>query len=305
MEPVSRFALRLLETPALRLLPSLQKEEQALNVLRANGPQLLPVFTSLGLDGSRGWREPAALIARAIRAEADRMLSAEISELVSSRLELSFFPALAGGRQAPPRARDDLKSLVSRSAAHPVARIALAGSLAAALSDIIDKYIPQAWERKKYLYVEISRVQRLSLAPAEISDLARFVVLVRPAAYLSITAGQTMDKDTGYSPLQEQYLAKILPGIASQAPSLPGVLLNMGLRSTLAFPGTSTVEAVSRLGAILSMRGRALSPAVVVDRGADTPDKSWFNVQRKNARWRGLDGRMLDELYTIAAENGW
>jgi hypothetical protein len=44
---------------------------------------------------------------------------------------------------------------------------------------------------------------------------------------------------------------------------------------------------------------------MVVDRGADSPDKSWFNVSRRNARWRGLDVSMLDELYTIAAENGW
>jgi hypothetical protein len=304
-EPVSRFASRLLETPALRALAALQKEEQALNVLRINGPQLLPVFTSLGLDVSRGWREPAALISRAIRGNVDRMMAAEISDLLSARLTFSFFPAVAGGRQAPARAKEELRALISRAAAHPVARSALAGSLAAALSDIIEKYIPQAWERKKYLYVEITRVQRLALSPADLSDLTRFVVLVRPAAYLSITPGETVDKDAGYAPLQEQYLSKILPGIASQARSLPGALLNLGLRSTLAFPGAGSVEAVCRLGAIMSMRGRALSPAVVVDRGADTPDKSWFNVQRRNARWHGLDGRMLDELYTIAAENGW
>jgi hypothetical protein len=304
-DAVSRFASRLLETPALRPLAALQKEEQAMNVLRINGPQLLPVFSSLGLDTARGWREPAALIARAIRAEADRMMTAEVSNLLSSRLMLSFFPGLTGGRQAPARARDEIRALIARAAAHPVARSALAGSLAAALSDIIEKYIPQAFERKKYTYVEITRVQRLSISPADLSDLMRFVVLVRPAAYLYVTPGETADKDAGYSPLQETYVQKILAGIAAQAPSLPGPLINLGLRCTLAFPGTVRVEAVSRMGAIMSMRGRALSPAVVVDRGADTPDKSWFNVQRKNARWHGLDGQMLDEMYTIAAENGW
>jgi hypothetical protein len=289
----------------LRPLPALQKEEQAMTLLKVNGPQLLPVFTSLGLEVSRGWREPAALIARAIRAEAERMMAAEISELLSARLTFSFFPRVAGGRQAPARAKEELRALIARAAAHPVARSALSGSLAAALSDIIEKYIPQAWERKKYVYVEISRVQRLTLSPAELSELTRFVVLVRPAAYLYVTPGETVDKDAGYSPLQEQYLLKILPGIASQAPSFPAALINLGLRSTLSFPGAGSVEAVSRMGAIMAMRGRALSPAVVVDRGADTPDKSWFNVQRRNARWHGLDGRMLDELYTIAAENGW
>jgi hypothetical protein len=304
-DPVSRFASRLLETPALRLLPSLQKEEQAMNVLRLNGPQLIPVFTSLGMDVSRGWREPAALISRAIRAEADRMMAAEISSLLTARLSLSFFPGLTGGRQAPDQAKEELRTLIVRAAAHPVARSALAGSLAAALSDIIDKYIPQAWERKKYIFVEVTRVQRLSLSPSDLKDLTRFIVLVRPAAYLYVTPGETGDKDVGYSPLQEQYLSKILPGIASQAPSLPRPLLSMGLRCTLAFPGAANLEAVSRMGAILALRGRALSPAAVVDRGADTPDKSWFNVQRRNARWHGFDSLMLDELYTIAAENRW
>jgi hypothetical protein len=233
------------------------------------------------------------------------MMGAEVADLLSSRLMLSFFPGLTGGRQAPARAKDELRALITRAAAHPVARNSLAGSLAAALSDIIDKYIPQAWERKKSVYVEITRVQKLTISPADLSDLTRFVVLVRPAAYLYVTPGETVDKDVGYSPLQETYVQKILASIASQAPSIPGALINMGLRSTLGFPGSPGVEAVSRLGAIMAMRGRALSPAVVVDRGADTPDKSWFNVQRRNARWHGLDGQMLDELYTIAAENGW
>jgi hypothetical protein len=305
-EPVARFAVRLLDTPALRMLPSLQKEEQALNVLRTSGPQLVPVFTSLGMDVSRGWKEPASLVTRAIRAAADRMLEAEIADLVSARVELSFLPGLNGGRPTPARAREELGSLLSRAARHPIARSALSGSIAIARSDIIAKYIPQALERKKYLYVEITRVQRLSLRADEVADLMRFVVLVRPAAYLFVTPGAAIERDAGYAPLQEQYLSKIVTGLAAQLPSFPAAVLSLGLRSTLAYQaGETTVEATARLGAVMAMRGRALAPAVVVDRGADSPDKSWFNVQRKNARWHGLDGAMLDELYTIAADNHW
>jgi hypothetical protein len=267
--------------------------------------QLLPVFTSLGLDVSRGWREPAALVSRAIHAETDAMMAGEVADLLSTRLSFSFFPGLAGGRQAPERAREELRALIARAAAHPVARNALAGSLVIVRSGIIEKYIPQAWERKKYIYVEVSRVQRLAISPADLSDLTRFIVLVRPAAYLFVTPGETVEKDAGYSPLQEPYVQKILPGIVSQVPSLPGALLNLGLRSSIGFAGGSGIEATARLGAIMAMRGRAFAPSLVVDRGADSPDKSWFNVQRRNARWRGLDVRMLDELYTIAAENGW
>ncbi len=306
VDPVSRFAIRLMDAPALRALPALQKEEQALNALRANGPQLVPVFASLGMEVSRGWREPATAVSRAIRAAADRILEGEISELVSSRLQLSFFPALSGGRPAPSSAREELRGLIVRASRHPVARSALSGSLAAARSDIIEKYIPQALERKKYVYVEVSRVQRLSLTPAEVCDLVRFTVMARPAAYLFMTPDEIPGRDSGYTPLQEQYLLKILPGIGSSAPSFPPEVLALGLRCTLPWQeGAAAVEATSRLGAIMAFRGRTLGPAVVVDRGADSPDKSWFNVQRRNARWHGLDGRMLDELYTIASENGW
>jgi hypothetical protein len=305
-EPVSRFVTRLLDSPALRPLSALQKEEQALNVLRTSASQLTPVFTSLGLDVSRGWREPAAQVSRAIRTFADRMLQSEIDEALDSRLELSFWPGIAGGRAANARVKDELRSLIGRVARHPIARSALSGSLAVCRADIIAKYISQAFERKKYLYVELTRVQRLPIPPQQIADLLVFVVLVRPATYLAMAPGAVVERDAGYLPVQEQYLAKILPGLAAQLPSIPSAVLSLGLRSTLAHePGGRPLEATSRLGAILSWRGRALVPAQTVDRGADSPDKSWFSVQRKNARWHGLDGDMLDELYTIAAENRW
>ena len=93
------------------------------------------------------------------------MMGREVAELLSARLSLSFFPALAGGTTGTParRAKSCVRSS-TRAAAHPVARSALSGSLVIVRSAIIEKYIPQAWERKKYIYVEVSRVQRLALS---------------------------------------------------------------------------------------------------------------------------------------------
>jgi hypothetical protein len=304
-EVLARFVSRLFDTPALRTALALQKEEQGLQFLRANGPRLQPVYVSLGMDVSRDWREAASEIARAIRGESDRLLAAELSAMSNTRLSLSFFPALAGGRQPPQRARQELLALFTRLAARPISRAALAGSLAAAQSALTDKYIPQAVERRKYTAVEVSRVQRLSLPPADLADLVRFALMLRPAAYMSLASGDTPEKDAGFTPLQWPYVQKVLTGVCAALPSFPPPLVAMGLRSVLAFPATANVEAVARLAAILALRGRALVPALVVDRGADSPDKSWFNVNRRNARWHGLDPLMLDELYTIAAENGW
>ncbi len=305
-DPLTRFASRLLETPALRPLPALKKEAQALQFLAASGSQLQPVFASLGLDMSRGWLGAAEAVSRAVKSEAARRLDAELTLLARTRLALSFYAPLAGGREAPPRAREELLAFFRRLAQHPVSRAALEGSMAAALPNLVDRYVAGAWERKKYIYGEITRVQRLNLAPGQVTELLRFLVMVRPGAYLLTTPGDRADRNTGYAPLQEAYLAKILPSLGALLASFPAALVSLGLRSTLAFPGASgTAEATSRLASVFAFRGRALSPTLVVDRGADSPDASWLNVTRRNARWHGLDQRILDEMYTMAAENGW
>jgi len=302
-EQIERFAARLLETPGLRQLPALQKEEQAVQFLKTNGPRIQPVFASLGLDVTRGWKEPAAIIARAVRVEADRQLGKEIASFIGSRCTLSFYPGVAGGRQPPSRAREELVALIQRMASHAVARGMLSGALAAAESDLTDRYISEGWERKKYLYSEITRVQRLNLPAAELAELVRFILIVRSAPYLHVTPGSTDKKESGPGHLQESFLQKVLPHVSSLLPSLPPPLVNMALRSALAFP--ARIEATARIAAVLALRGKTLVPGLVVDRGADTPDKSWLSVARRNAQWHGLDPRLLDELYTIAAENGW
>lgn len=304
-ETTARFVARMFEMPALRSLPALQREEQALQFLRANGQQLQPLLASMGLGSASDWRAAADALSREMKAYADKLLEAELARAVDRRISLAFYPVLAGGRQTPPSVREDLAALCRKMSAHPVARRALSGSLAAVLSDLTDKYIPPAWESRKYIYGEVTRVQRLGLDAEQCSDLLRVLMLLRPAAYLQTTPGPDLSRDTGFTPVPEQALQRILPGVSTQAASVPAAVVRLALRSVLPFPQTEDLEAASRLAAIFTHRGRSLAPSLVVDRGADTPDKSWFNVARRNARWHGLDPRMLDELYTIAAEHRW
>ena len=297
-EKLTRFVSQLLQIPALRQLPALRKEEQALQFLRQSASQLQPVFASLGTD-------PAA-VARAIKSATDELLESELATLSSSRIALSCFPVMAGGRQPPPKARSELGALLAKVAAHPVSRHSLAGALTAIYAELAEKYIAVMWERRKYTYMEVSRVQRLSIGADEMADLLRLVLLIRPASYQYMTVEAESAREGGDAPLQVQYVQKVFSNLCGLLPSFPTNIIALSLRSTLAFPATADLEAVSRLCAIFSMAGRSMALATkVVDRGADSPQKSWFNVARRNARWHGLDPRMLDELYTIAAENNW
>jgi hypothetical protein len=304
-DPIPRFISRMFETPALRTLPALQKEEQALQFLRQNGPQLQPILASMGIATGAGWQGTVERLAREIKSLSDGMLEREIFRAVEERLHFAFYPALEASRQPPSASREEIVALCRRSANHPVSRRALSGSLSAVLADLTDKYIPQIWERRKYTYVEITKVQRLSLNAQECADLLRFVLLVRPAAYLHVMPDVQTGPEAGFAPVQDQALQRAFHGVAAQLAATPSALVRIALRSALPYPSTQGLEAIPRLAAIFALRGRALTPSLVVDRGADSPDKSWFNIARRNASWRGLDPRMLDELYSIASENGW
>ena len=82
-------------------------------------------------------------------------------------------------------------------------------------------------------------------------------------------------------------------------------MLKSAVDANVSFNEHHVLEATARLSAIFSARARNYQPDLKVDRGADSPDKSWLNVARRNYKFYGFDVKMLDELYKIAAENMW
>ena len=89
--------------------------------------------------------------------QADRLPALELSLISATRLTLSFFPTMAGGRRPAARAREELRPLLQELARRHGSRGALSGSLTAVQSELTDKYIPQIVLRKKYACIEVSR----------------------------------------------------------------------------------------------------------------------------------------------------
>jgi len=77
------------------------------------------------------------------------------------------------------------------------------------------------------------------------------------------------------------------------------------VHANMSFVEHPSVEATARLASVFSARARGYQPNQRVDRGADTPDKSWFSVARRNYKFYGFDVKILDELYSVAAELLW
>lgn len=93
------------------------------------------------------------------------------------------------------------------------------------------------------------------------------------------------------------HLDKISSLVRSVAPEINTDLLNAALKVPLAATETG---ATPIRGRYLSARAKDFRKGQKAEKGSETPDKSWFSVQIKNASFMGFDKRMLEEFNRMA-----
>jgi hypothetical protein len=175
----------------------------------------------------------------------------------------------------------------------------------ALVHSVVERYVEEAFRRREYVYFELAKVQRLSLGRVELENLLRTSILLKPCVHLFTADGAPSHGDQATVMVLKHYADKALDVVSRQIPCLPEEVIRSGVYGNLSFLEHPVLEATSRVTAILHARCRSYRPAGTVDRGADTPDKSWFSIARRNYKYYGFDIKMLDEFYKIAAEKGW
>jgi len=176
---------------------------------------------------------------------------------------------------------------------------------------IIEKYITEIFRRREFLYNEIVRVQKTYIECEDYITVMKVMLLVKNAAYIKISfpqagGGRYNLNDTLRVPGRlPKFIDAAVSGIRQQAPGIPEKCVRLSLKANLKNSMTELEDASSRLIYILSARFHNYSPVTSVDRGAESPDKSWFSIARKNADHYGFDRRMLEALYRLAGDNNW
>ncbi|MEJ2665226.1 MAG: hypothetical protein P8107_14515 [Spirochaetia bacterium] len=170
---------------------------------------------------------------------------------------------------------------------------------------ISDRYIDESFTRRSYLHFELTKVQKLSLSPAEIKNMVKLSLMLKTAIILlAVAGGDTVHEPRGTT-VQNQFAEKVLGVLQQELSGVPMPVLQSALQSNISFLENDNIGATARITAVFAARCSNYRQFAKIDRGADTPDKSWFNIARKNYRFYGFDSKMLDEFYIIAAEKGW
>ncbi len=300
----SGFLSRLLSNPALQVLSPTQKGEQIDQFLRVNAQALYPTLSSASFFPGLQWPDIHALLIEALAQIVDSLLVKELEKVIHNQIDFTFLSFIQQYRIPVEKCQEQLLDALQKGLGRPQMRSSISGSLTALQHDLPDRYMERSFERRQYVHFELMKVQRLKMSKEEVKNMISASLLVRPLIGLATSAAPGSDDHvTGL--VQSQFAEKAFAGLKTQLKFIPEALLKSGLHASVSFLDNDRIEATSRIAAIFLARGRTYRPEVKVDRGADTPDKSWLRIARKNAKVYGFDVKMLDEFFKIAADNSW
>ena len=299
------FIKHLLSNPALNSLNPLKKEEQILQFLRTNAQSLVPTLSSPQFFPGLAWNQILRLLYTALVQQTDAALKPQLEELIRKKISFSFASEIQPHPIDEDQCRQQMWEHAQRVLQKPESRKSLVGPVTAIVNDFVGRYLVKSFEDRQYVHFELTKVQRLRLETDNIKHMVHATMLLRPSIQLFSEGRAGTGESVESALVQPQFAATALDSMKAQLQILPPELLRGGLYSNVSFEEDKQIDATARLAAIFSSRGKNYKPIGRVDRGANSPDRSWFSITRRNYKYYGFDIKMLDEFYKIASENGW
>jgi len=304
-DKAKQFILKLLANPTLSDLTALQREEQIIQFLHMNGNKLYPTLSSPAFFPGRSLPEVNNILLTSLFQITDSFLVPEMRTIIYEKLNYSFFSFLGAGNLNEEGIRFQLFKFVEKMIKRPVIRRTLTGPHRAITAGLVGKYLTPAFDRRKYVLFELTKVQRLRMAQTDMQDLINLSMILRPAVHLMEAPGKANGRNVNSSMVQTHYIQKMIEGLKGELTMIPETVIYSGINSNLSFQEDKHIEATARMSSIFSTMGVNYRPSMKIDRGAVSADSSWFNIAKKNYRFNGYDKDMLNELYNISVENGW
>ena len=302
VEKAKLFVTRLLSNPTLKTLNPLQKEEQILSFMEVNAGQLLPTLSSSAFFPGESWSTIKGLLITSLRDLIDELLIPGIQRQLYEKINFNFISLLGKQNRSQEEIKEELFTFTRKIVSIPEGRRDFSGSYNAVSHQIVDKYIENVFYNHSYIHFELTKVQRLKMNKDEIKDMIKLSLILRPSIYI-LSGGLLKDGSSGI--ISQSFAEKVEASLIKEIPSLPEALIKSAIRSNLSFEDHKYLQATSRLTSIINSLARSVKTDMKVDRGASTPEKSWFSIAKRNYKYFGWDIKMLDELYRFSAENNW
>ncbi|MBE7440696.1 MAG: hypothetical protein HS115_19790 [Spirochaetales bacterium] len=299
------FVDRLWTSPNLGRASIVHKENNILAFLRENQPQIRSVLKRPELFPDRDWEEVLRLFLETLALRVIAALEVRVDAAVDQTLQTDLLAHFQSDGPVSIR-RDDLKAMIRSLLPGKILRDQYAAVFDAISGRFFSRYVPGILKTRGAIYNELVRRDRLmKLDPSLLAAYLGLASLFRPLYFFSPANDDRSLSSAATNQGFEQGFSDLMSWLGSKAGQLPERIVRPGLESQLRAYDHPDQSGAARLISIIVSRAADYDPYQKVDKGAESPDKSWFNIHRRNARYYGFDALFLDELYRIASEEGW
>ena len=304
-EKANSFINHLYENPSLQQYAPLQREEQIIQFLEKNQQTLSPTLSSSDFFPGYGWNRIMEMLITTLQEKSNTHFLSDLKELITQSINYGFLRNFGMESVNYDVVQSQIEQLLVKLLQNSGSRRLINGSYNSVLHSMPSRYITVSYNRKSYLYFEFTKVQHLKIPPDQICDLVNITTLLMPSIWIDDHTGVMVNNSGIPTEVDPPWIERAFERVHAEVGSIPKEILRCALRANLSFTDHSDIEATSRLSTIFVARARHYNPNAVIDRGADTPDKSWFSIARRNHKYYGYDSRMLEELYSISSDNRW
>jgi len=309
---VNDFVDHLLSNPGIKAEPLLIGEGMIMNFIVQNLPQLKITFKNSQFFPHLEWNQVLELIFENLYGRVSGIVLPVINQFIDNA-DFSFLDKLSNsGTVADKFRREKLYEFVQMIFKNRDSRFNINSTINIFNYEILEKYTGEIFKRRDSLHNELVRVQKTNLDSAEYIVFFKIMLLIRNIVFMRLQlnpsnpdARMSINDIAKNKKNLQSYTESIVKYIIPLLPGFPEKLIRLAVKSNFSNDILEQDEAASKLIYILCARFQNYKHIVKIERGAESPDKSWLGIAKKNADHFGYDKRMLDALYLIAGDNNW
>jgi hypothetical protein len=306
---ISQFIDHLLTNPSIRNDHLITAESQIINFISQNAANLKGTFKTPQFFPHLEFNDVMTLILNDMGGRVIEDILPQLDGIIAS-IDFTFVQTCAGYPVDTVSPGNVLKEIIKGILVYPEVRIHFEPVMNILQYKSLERYLPEVFARRGFLYNELIRVQGNNLDEVEYLNYLKTVLLMKNIGYRKVPIENGSQKVNiidvrRTAQLYDRYIASLRGHMGETLTLFPESLIAMAVKTNLPEDRVEVEDASARLLYLLCGRYTNYQHIATVDRGAESPDKSWFSVAKKNADHYGYSKRMLDDLFMIAADNSW
>jgi hypothetical protein len=308
---INDFVNYLLNNPNVSGNSLIISEGVIINFLVSNFNQLQVTFKSPQFFPEKNPKEVLSMIIDELKSRVVDHTIPQLNDHID-KLELSFLVAMdKSGSYSTDMYRQYLKKYISGILLGKEVRMQYNSVLNILNHRIIERYIEEIFAKRTPTYFELTRVQRNNMQALEYINYLKLLLLIKNTAYCKGKIEGFSDAEVAITDFINipttltKYIDKRASTLFRELPGISADVIKMAIKANINNTLVTPEDASAKFLFILCSRFQNYQEIKKADRGAESPDKSWFAISRKNAAYYGYDKRILEDLYLIAGNNEW